>query len=202
MKTLFTKPDQPNERKSSGNRTPLFLMTFVFLFISFVLSGSSPVPQKNNKAKEPGNKKLDILEKLENGGTINSEDIKSIYGDFRIRSNENKDINYPVISDIPDISFPDKYTFPEHYYYRYHDGKDHKIISDSDLEEVHKQLSDSMAELKKDIESISTSEDFLIMRDNLKRWNDNFRKEIDKMKEELIRSSKNIRSKETDHINM
>jgi hypothetical protein len=200
MKTLIIKPARINERKSPGNCIPLFFMTFVFLLLSFILSGSSVCQQKNIKAEDAKNRKLDILEKLENGGTINSENIRSMYGDFRNGKNEEDDILNPIIQNKPErFSFPDMHSFHGALFYRHNDDNDHVIISDDDLKEIHEQMSEIMEELKRDIESISNSESFLIIHDNLKRWNDNLRKELDKMKEELIRSAKEVRNKEMDH---
>jgi hypothetical protein len=171
MKTLNNKSDQSQNVKSTGNKSNLFIFTFVFFLVAFILSGSSLFPQENNlKNDETRNKWLDILEKLENG------------------------------KEIPPL--PKMHPFPGPFFYQDYNGNDHVIISDSDIKEIHKRLSESMEQLRKNIESFRNSEDFLIIQNELKEWNENFRKELEKIKEELNRSDKETRSKGTVHTLM
>jgi hypothetical protein len=171
MKTLINKSAQSQKVKSAGVKDKLFLSTFVFFLLSFILSGSSLLPQENiTKNDDSRNRWLDILVKLESG------------------------------KEIPPL--PKMHPFPGPFFYQDYNGKDHVIISDTDIKEIHKKLSESMEQLRKNIESFRNSEDFIIIQNELKEWNENFRKELEKIKEELIRSDKDSRSKGTIHTLM
>jgi hypothetical protein len=198
MKTLISKIDQPPERKISGMKTHFSFIFFIIFLLSFIFSAYTLYPQVSEvKNDETKNKRLDILEKLENGISINSEDIRSSYSDFIADNNEFEDF---CCREMPDIQpFPKFHPFPGPFFYQNHDGKDHVIISDNDIKMIHKQLSENMEELRINIESFRNSEDFLIMHDELKKWNDNFRNEIEKMRQEMLKSEKETRSMSTVH---
>jgi hypothetical protein len=148
---------------------------------------------KNDESKS---KRLDILEKLECGKTVASEEIRASFSDFKIDDPEIPDFYLPEIVQIPEISsFAKVKSFRGPFFYYDYNGKDHVIISDSDIKEIHKRLSISLEELRKNIESFRDSEDFLIIQNELKEWSENFRKEIEKMKEDIVRSGKETRSK-------
>ena len=118
MKKLVNKSDQSPKGKSTVNKVNLFIYTFFFLLLSFILSGSSLLPQENrSKNDDSRNQWLDILEKLESG------------------------------KEIPPL--PKTHSLPGPFFYQDYHGKDHLIISDSDIKEIHKQLSECMEELKK-----------------------------------------------------
>lgn len=180
MKTLISKPGSSK------------ILPFVFFLLSFIFSASNLFPQENSSDRvNSGNKKLNILEKLENGKPISSEEIKSSYSNFSIEDEEQWEFW------VPDIN-----VFPGPFFYKDYNGKDHVIISDIEVKEIHKRLSESLEELRKNIESFRNSEDFLIMQGELKKWNENFRKEIEKMREDLLQSDSGTRSKGTVHTMM
>jgi hypothetical protein len=54
-----------------------------------------------------------------------------------------------------------------------------------------------MKELRKNIESFRNSEDFLIIEKELNKWSENFRIDLEKMREDIIRTGKETRSKGT-----
>jgi hypothetical protein len=132
-------------------------------------------------------KKLDILEKLERGKTISSEDIRASFSQSASDDHGSMEINIP---EIP--------PFPGPFYYRDHEWRGH-IISDSDLKEIHDQLHESLEEVRMGIESFRNSEDFIIMQGEFQKWSDKFRKELEKMKEELRKSERESGSKGTGH---
>jgi hypothetical protein len=165
--------------------------------LSFLITGSTVIPQQVDiKSNEIKAKRLDLLEKLESGKTVSTEDINPSMGEMAKDSQEPGDCFFPEnisphyspgLPSIPPLTGP--------FYFRHQDGTEHVIISDSDIKEMHKKLKETMEELRKDINSFRNSEDFLIIHNELQKWNDKFRKELDNMKEELLRSEKETRSK-------
>jgi hypothetical protein len=53
---------------------------------------------------------------------------------------------------------------------------------------MHRRLKESMDELRENIESFRNSDDFKMMHDELQKWSENFRKELEKMSEGMMRS--------------
>lgn len=185
--------------KTSISKRTFSLRPAFFLLLSFVFCGLKLFPQTNNFINDGrGKKQLEILEKLESGKTISSEEIRASLGKFTFDDQEPADLYIPGIPDMP--PFPKIHSFPGPYYYKYHDGRDHIIISDSDLKKIHKRLDENLEELRKNIESFRNSEDFLIIHDELQKWNDNFRNELKKLRDELIKSENESRSKGTVHL--
>jgi hypothetical protein len=199
METLISKPTRSFRIRKPETSKHLIFLSFVFFFLSFIFSGSKPLPQESSlKNDDIRNKRLDILQKLESGKAISSEDIRSSYSNLTVDNPEPGDPDSPEILQLPGLqSFPKMHSFPGPFFYQNHDGRVHVIISDNDIREIHKRLNDSMEELKKNIESFRNSDDFIIIHDELQKWNENFRKELDKMREELIKSEKETRSKGT-----
>jgi hypothetical protein len=177
MKTLISKTDQ------------FQIIPFVFLLLSFIFSGSALFPRESNqKEVNPRNKKLEILEKLESGKPVSSEEITSSFADFNFEDPEPWEFRIPEMNEN---------ILPGPFFYKDYQGNIRVIISDCDVKEIHKRLSESLEELRKNIESFRNSDDFLIMQDELKKWNENFRKEIEKMREDLLHSDSGTRSKGT-----
>jgi hypothetical protein len=197
MKTLISNFSQPDQSRKNGLKTHQILLSFSFYLLSFLITGSTVIPQQVNiKSNEIRGKRLDLLEKLESGNKVSTEDINSSMGDMSKDSQEPGDCFFPEI--ISPHYFPGLQSLPPltgPFFYRHQDGTEHVIISDSDIKEMHKKLKDTMEELRKDINSFRNSEDFLIIHNELQKWNDNFRKELDNMKEELLKSVKETRSK-------
>ena len=163
MKTLISKTGSSQ------------ILPFVFFLLSFIFSSSNLISRESSLNEgNTGNKKLDILEKLESGKPVSSEEITSSFSDFSIEDTVQWEFWIPEMN-----------IFPGPFFYKDYNGNDHQIISDIEVKEIHKRLSESLEELRKNIESFRNSEDFLIMQDELKKWNENFRKEIEKMREEF-----------------
>jgi FtsZ-binding cell division protein ZapB len=201
MKTLISKFSQTNPANRSEEKKHLSIIAIFFLILSFILSGSTQLPQqKNLKNNDILSKRLNILEKLESGKAISSEEIRSSFGVKVTDENGIADSTYGEMNERQIWS--ESHSTPGPFFYKNHDGTDHVIISDSDIKEIHNQLNKSMEELRKEIESFRNSEDFLMIHDELQKWNENFRKELGKMKEELIKSEKASRSKGTIHTTM
>jgi hypothetical protein len=190
MKTIISKPTQSFSVKNTGIKTTPLIPAFIFLLLSFVFSGSTLFPQvKNVNINNPNKKKLDILEKLESGKKISSDEIRASY--CQLLSDDPEPWEFythgmPHISDTSSFSKPDLWPGPS--YYIYHDKRNHIIISDQDLKEMHRRLKESMDELRENIESFRNSDDFKMMHDELQKWSENFRKELEKMSEGMMRS--------------
>jgi hypothetical protein len=198
MKTMIPKTNYRTLEKDSGSSGSHFLHSLGLLLLSFVFSGSSLYPQESNSLHETGNRKLNILEKLETGKPVTHEEIRSSFDRAKPDLEDDEIIYFPVMPQIPEME-QGKYdhSLPGPFYYRDNEGNNHVIISDCDIKEIHKRLTESMDQLKKNIESFRTSEDFLIMQDELKNWSENFRKDLEKFKEDIIKSEKQTRSKST-----
>jgi hypothetical protein len=197
MKTLISNSAKLNPQRKPGFNMHIFLLSLSFCLLSFVISGSAMIPQnRSNYNNDLRSKRLDILEKLEGGKAISLEEISKSMADL---SKENMEVDELFLPGMnPDIQFsPEISPFTGPFYYHYHDGKDHVIISDIDIKEIHKILNDDLEELRRDIESFRNSEDFMIIHDELQKWNENFKKELNKIREELMKSVKETRSKGT-----
>lgn len=166
MKTLKNKP---------GN---LFLRSVLLCLVSTLLSGSILFAQKNAVKNSDGdNKKLNILEKLEQGKPVSSVEIRDSFTRSQSETHESFEFYLPDLADLPPFSEP------SHYYY--HDGDHHYFFSESDLREINYQLHKSLVEVKRNIESFRESEDFKIMQAELQKMGEKIRKEVGRMKVEI-----------------
>jgi hypothetical protein len=185
MKTLISRQNKFHEVSNGKDKSHILKVTFVFCLLSVFFSGSALFPQEEvEKIDDMKNKRLDILEKLESGKSVSSEEIWSSHSIIKIDD--------PEMSEIFELQ-----SLPGPFFYHDYKAGDHVIISDKDLKEIHKKLSESMEELRKNIKSFHYQEDFSILKDELSKWSNSFRKEIEKVREELIRSDTETRSKST-----
>jgi hypothetical protein len=172
-----------------------------FLLLSFIFSSpSSAMQKKDNNNDVIKDKRYELLEKLEKGTSISSEEIRSSLGNitFNLPEEDNHFIfGYHDFYFVPPLP-----PFPGPFYHRYHDDDDYLIITDKDIKEIHRHLNESLEELRKDIESFRDSDEFLKIHDELQKWNDGFRRELDKMKEELKKSANESKSKSSTHTHM
>jgi hypothetical protein len=188
MKKLISKLTGPVHVKNAAFRIPLFNLTFIFFLMSFFFSCSAfSSEQSSIKNVDSNSKKQDLLQKLEQGNAISSEDIRSSFRNSVIGHQEFEDVEFEVMPVPPDHA---ERFIPGPFIYHNHHGREHIIISESDMNELHKRLSESVVELKRNIDNFRNSEEFSNMQEELKKWNDSFKKELKKMKEELIKSQK------------
>jgi hypothetical protein len=172
----------------------LLLRPALLCLFPFILWGSTLVPQKDIvKNDDSKSRKLDILEKIERGKTVSSEEIRASFS----AASDNYETIEPYLHEMPPFQNIESFQGP--FFYRYHDGPGHIIIYESDLKEIHNQIHENLEDLRKNIESFRNSEEFLKMQYELQKWSDKFRKELEKMKEELIKSEKESGSKGTVH---
>jgi hypothetical protein len=73
------------------------------------------------------------------------------------------------------------------------------FICGIDFQEINKQISESMKELKRNIGSFHNSEEFLSMHEELLRWNEKFKEEFEKMMQEFKQSGREKKDKEKDN---
>jgi len=183
MKNRIILLEQPVRMISSFiNHYPLM----VLIALSMLFSASSIIPgESTQKTDDLRQKKLELLEKLENGTEISSEDIRSSFGGTFTGNMGNEDIFFPTVPDFPE---PFNYSF-------HHSGRGDVIISSEEMKEIHEKISESIGELKKAMESFRNSEEFIHFKAEFKRWSKELGKDMEKMGEELSKSSREGRSK-------
>jgi uncharacterized coiled-coil DUF342 family protein len=206
MKTLINEKKTIIRRNSGiGNSTHLFPI-MIFMLLSVVLSGSVSYPQKNNVQNEDSkSKSINILEKLENGKSVTKDEIAALFSSYKNKVSEADNmvpesgdilglINIPDLPDLPDLpeitSLSDDINIHSSFDHHHKGSTGVIVISDSDLKEIHKKLAESVEELKKNIESLRNSEDFYRIQEELEKWSDNFKKDLKKMREDIVRSDK------------
>jgi hypothetical protein len=185
-----------NLSKSGGDtlkyrvvQIPLIMIVLALVFSAFTIIPQN-VSQKNDTLKD---KKLDLLEKLENGIPVNSEEIKASYGE-----NAGKDLLFfchEFPSKIESFYLPPIPSLTDPFFYSNDDCDEESFISDSDLSEIREKLSKSMEEVKQEIESFRHSEDFMNFQDELKKWSGEFKKDMDRIKEEAHRPGRETRNR-------
>lgn len=140
---------------------------------AIILSASRPVSQDDTRKKDDlKNRKLDILEKLEHGQKITSDGIRSIHDDF-------------YSDDF--LSGP---------FFKYGCHNEDLDICDMDFSALRENLSVNIGELKKEIEAFRNSEDFSNMQEEFRKWGDDFKKEIENLKEDIFKSKGGTKDKE------
>jgi hypothetical protein len=205
MKTLTSKNKRHILMNSEiGNPSHLFPI-LIFLLLSILLSGSVSYPQKKDAQNDDSkSRSINILEKLENGKLVTTDEIASLFSSYKnnvsdkdMRIHEDRDIadlvNLPELPDLPDM--PEIPSVSDDVYF--HSSFDHHkvshdviVITDNEMKEIHKKLAESVEELKKNIESLRNSEDFYKIQEQLERWSENFKKDLKKMREDIVRSDK------------
>ena len=168
----------------------LFLAVTLVLF-ALVFSGSTlisyPALQKD---QVPGNKKLDILEKLESGISISSEEIRSAFTD-------NDFYGFPEISDLPDIpDLPEMPQFPEFSFnFQHSDQMDiDKVISDEDLKVFKETIARNIEELKTNLDAFRNSSEYMEFRDEMRKYSEELREEMDRLRDEYRDAAREQRS--------
>jgi len=187
--------------KESGNnilKYEMFYNPLIMIVLTVILSASSTItpadPQKENNLKD---KKIDLLEKLENGKQVNSEDIRAL---FKRNDDDNfllpdADISSPLFIQ----GFPEKSILRIHRFCGKNNDHDCGIFKEKDLREINEGLSENLKEIGKEIESLINSEDFLKIRYEIRKCADESRKELKAMKETTGRSAIEIRSRVKRH---
>jgi hypothetical protein len=191
MNSLIRKPEKYLLLPAKSRKVCLFTLCVTMLMFAQVVSASTLFQDQDKKKNGAVKNRLDLLEKIEAGK-------KTSPGDFEIlKENVHSDKpfrNDSFLNDIPLIPVPPPGSVqpcpPAPFYYRDHDGHDHVIISERDLQEMHRAISEGVEELRSNLESLRRSEDFIYLHDELLRWNHAIVKELYKMKEDIVKSER------------
>jgi hypothetical protein len=175
-------------KTSKINQIRLFLLFLTSSAMALILTGFSTVSAMNDpQVNYSREKKLDLLEKIESGRKISSDDIWSSYTN-KVSDNSIQKNQEVIMPECCESSDPCPKSCP--FIYHGYKGKDHVIITDEDIRNIQRKLSESVEVLKREIQSFRNSDDYIHMQNDLRKWKDEFRKDIEKMKEEIIRSDK------------
>lgn len=157
----------------------------VLVALSILFSGSTLIQGENTQTTDDQRqKRLDLLEKLENGTKLTDEDIRSSFGGNVSR----KYLSLPPFPEFPDFDI-------------LHNGEGNEIVSGEEMREIHERFSESFGEFRKAMESFRNSEEFMNFKEEFKKWSTEFKKEMDKVEEELIRSARDGKGKTEVRIN-
>jgi hypothetical protein len=173
--------------------------TSFFCLLLIALSTSAFGLQKDGKQTNPvKDKRIDLLEKLEKGAAISSEDLPGTLGkseaDRDGREGYSRSPEFFIIPPFPPVIVFDHYD--------YDNDHDKPLISHEDVKEFHRELNKSLEEVRKGIESIRTSDEFARFQEEMRRWNESFRREMERMKEEWKNEEKEAKSNNHNHIHM
>jgi hypothetical protein len=178
------------------------IFTIVILFLSFFLIIPASAEQNGSKKDNATDKRYALLEKLENGTSISSEEISSSMGEFTFNpyeyerdyeSESHESYIFPPVPPIPPFMVP---FYSRHYN---DNDNDHVIISDQDIREIQRHLNQSIEALRKEVESFKNSEGYIRFQNDLQKWNDGFKQELDKKKEEWRKERKESNSNNSVH---
>jgi hypothetical protein len=179
-----------NKSKRSGKsilKYRIFYIPLILILLAFVFSASTLIPGYELQVKENlKEKKLDLLQKLESGKQITSEDIQSSYGnitgdDFSLPT---RDLAF--IYDAP--CFCPASSFNDPFFYNDYDHNECVVFSDIDLKEIHEGILKSIKEIKKEAELFRSSKEFINMKIATRKWIDEFREDVKRMKEDIRKS--------------
>jgi hypothetical protein len=188
MKTRIISPEKMISRINKI-RTGSFIASLTALF--FLFSASTLIPQADPQKPDIfREKKLDLLEKLENGSKVTLDDIKSSFGDSYKSGISGTDLFLFQDPDLPDVHMISPYDHHHNLFIN-----DNEIINEEDMNQIHKELAEHLGDLKREIESFRNSDEFMNFKEGFKRWSNEFKKEMDRVGEEIGRLSKEARNK-------
>jgi hypothetical protein len=183
MKTRIISPEKRISRIKNF-RTVSFITSLTAL--SFLFSASTLIQQADTQKPDTfREKKLDLLAKLENGSKVTYDDIKSSFGDSYKSGISGPDPLLSRNSDLPDVHMISPYDYHHNQFIN-----DNKIINEEDLNQIHRELVESVGDLRREIESFRNSDEFMNFKEGFKRWSNEFKKEMDRVEEEIGKLSK------------
>ncbi|HVN58022.1 MAG TPA: hypothetical protein VMT63_06980 [Bacteroidales bacterium] len=167
------------------------------LVIAFLLfSGSCLYYTDGGQQKDNRDKKMDLLERLENGSKITSDEIKSVFGNRKEEEFENPgenffafqsqfdDPDFPVLPDLPDMNVLfDADIHPDRFVYNFRSDDADTLISDkcwfgfSD-----RDLSDKLREIRENMKDFRNSGEYQDAIREFKKSMESFRKEMEDFK--------------------
>jgi hypothetical protein len=174
-------------------KNKILYIPLIMISLAFVFSASALIPSYGLQEKENlKDKKLDLLQKLESGKQVTFEDIRSSYGNISGSDFSLPEPDFPFLTDAPCFcpapSLNDPFLFNDYdYNYNYNESV---IIPDIDLEEIHDGILKSIEEIKKEAESFRNSEEFVNLRIETRKWIDEFKEEVKRIREDIRKSVK------------
>ena len=209
------KTRNPKTRKELLNCSNLKGQTImvVFSMLAFLISASVPIADQSfQEDVSLRDKKLGILEKLESGKSITSDEIRASYGDREYGNiavfyrgmpvlpdlSEMPELaDFPVLPDLPDL--PDMHEFPgleglqslPHSFDYYDFVSDEGIMrSKEKMDKIKEDLEKDMEELKKNLESFRNSPEMADFREEMRKFREEFRNGIERFREEAGKSAR------------
>jgi hypothetical protein len=184
MKTLIRKPGM-----WSVNLVFLCLLS-VFLFSPDLFSQSDKM-----RNGQPPNKMLDILEQLEKGKTVSHEDIRAAL----IRSeSDHPESEEPFRQGMSAI--PGAPELPEFSFDWDNEGYNADISPRLEMNDIRLQLQIDLEVFRKNIEAFRNSEDFRVMKSELQKLGESLRKEMEEVKNELLKPHKETVGKKSEQV--
>ena len=154
----------------------LVIIAFALNVTANDLAGNATMQVKASKADD----RIILLEKLENGQSVTQEEIKALLAPSSDRSGGIYEFEFPEMPEIPEfprLSFPqDICVNPPHICF----DPETFCIDDKAMEEMRQNISRSLDEMKKEIESVIHSEEMMNFHRELKLWGEEVRKEVEK----------------------
>jgi hypothetical protein len=182
------------------------LFTVLFLILLFCLpvlnlsANDFGMQNENKSGKTVKDKRVDLLEKLEKGSKISSGEIAGTLGkagsddDRNMIVNNNRSSEFIIIPPIPPVVI-----IPHHHYGGNHD---HALISEEDIREIHRAVNQGLEDLRDQIIEFRRSDEYKDLQKELQRWNEGFKRDMEKMKEELKREREAARSRDRERVRM
>jgi uncharacterized coiled-coil DUF342 family protein len=160
----------------------IYLVLFALLSTATIVT-SQEINRNDNYLKD---KKLDLLERLERGEKITSEDISSSFGNHRHENFELPDIcipDMPVLADLP--PFPDMQV-PDFYFdYDKLEPFDKSYLN---FPEFMDSLNENLEALKEEVQSFRNSDEFKDYMEEVKKEREEMIKGMQEMREKILKS--------------
>ena len=180
-----------------------FLLPVILVVLALAFSGSTiseiPGRQKDETLKV---KKLVILEKLENGLSVSSEDIRDSFGSTDNSNMEGfnlfpEDLDFIVLPEMPDLpAMPDLSILPDfsNDYHNFYFPDCENIVSRDVMKTMRDEISRNMEEMRKSFELFRNSQEYMEFMEEMKRFSEELRDEMDRMRDETRQSVRIKRS--------
>ena len=169
----------------------------ILIVLAIVFSGSttfkSPGLQKDENLKS---RKLHILEKLEQGLSISSEEIRDSFMShdctgpevFGVFSNGNDFIVLPDFSQLPELPELPGFSFDCNCYFPDIDC----IISETGMNSMKGDITANLEEIRKNLYLLRDSQEYLEFREEMKRFREELKDEMNRFRDEAIEAVREI----------
>lgn len=166
---------------STGKVSEGVFIPVVILLLFLVLSGNSYAAVTTQLYEQQENSRMLLLEKLEKGQKLSSEEIRAGLKPSGETDDISMGFELPELPDFPQFpGHPDIFINPPHIYISPDFELDQEAIRD-----MKKDISRSLEEMKREIESVIHSEEMLNFQREMKEWGEEIRREIEKAVREM-----------------